>query len=274
MTSAWIRRDGATSGLAHRATGALYGGGADVSAPRGARGPFAVLRRAKNVKNANDAERNALLDDAERIETWCANLVLGAIVLEAAVWISPLCPFLFKLGNFVSDAAVAIGIYGEMRFGHVAGDILKILLAEAVERAANAELETEKLKGQFAWRALSNETGQKLVSALSAYNGSATIEYISNDPEALYFAFALKKAFSDAGWPVSMMGRTIPNFLAFGLFVADVNAPQRDIVRAAFKISDIELSSIGSIPAHGMSMGNRIPGSVTIFVGSKKPEFV
>jgi hypothetical protein len=166
------------------------------------RGPLAVLRRAKNVKNANDVERNALLEDAERMETWCANLVLGAIVLEAVVWISPLCPFLFKLGNFVADAAVAIGIYGEVRFGHVAGDILKMRLAEAIERAANAELETERLKAQFAWRSISSEIGQKVVSALSAYNGAATIEYISNDPEAapLYSLVENWQKFDRGSW--------------------------------------------------------------------------
>ena len=102
-----------------------------ASTAHSGRGPFAVLRRAKSIKSAGEAEREALLEDADRLETWAAYLVLGAIVLEAIVWASPLCPFLFKLGNFIADAAVAIGVYGEMRFGHVVGDILRVRLAEA-----------------------------------------------------------------------------------------------------------------------------------------------
>jgi hypothetical protein len=107
------------------------------------RGPFAVLRRAKSVKNASEIERDTLLDDAERIETCAAWLVLGAIVLEAVVWMSPLSPSLFRLGNFTADAAVALGIYGEMRFGHVVADILKIRLVEALSNADAAHMRAD-----------------------------------------------------------------------------------------------------------------------------------
>jgi len=153
------------------------------------RGPFAVLRRAKNVKNASEEERNVLLEDAERIEGWCAWLVLSAIVLEVVVWISPLCPFLFKVGNALSDGAVAIGIYGEMRFGQIAGNILKIMLAEAVERAAKAELETVRLQAQIAPRVLTEEQ----IAALSSLKGQAVSANVTwtLDLEASIFASQL-----------------------------------------------------------------------------------
>jgi hypothetical protein len=175
-----------------------------ASAAQSGRGVLAVLRRAKSVKNASDVERDALFNDAERIETWCANTVLGAIVLEAVVWISPLGPFLFKLGNFVADAAVAIGIYGEVRFGHVAGNILKIRLAEANERASAANLLAERLRTEASWRTLTVAQRNCIAQSLSA-NGEPAglrIALLANDPESYFFAQQIATAFRDAGWNV------------------------------------------------------------------------
>lgn len=222
------------------------------------RGPFAVLRRAKNVKNASDLEQDALIDDAERIETWCANLVLGAIVLEAAVWISPLSPFLFRLGNFVADAAVAIGIYGEVRFGHVAGGILKMRLASAVERAANAELETERLRAQFSWRRLSSEQIEKFLAVLTDKPKlSIRIEYVGADPESNTFAHEIGGLFKKAGWKVGYTSASYPGAVTFGLCVPLYAPPNLDacgIARMAFSAASIEYLG-GNTPKWFMGAG-------------------
>lgn len=180
-------------------------------------GPFAVLRRAKNVKNASEVERNALRDDAERIETWSVNLVLGAIVLEAIVWISPLCPFLFKLGNFLADAAVALGIYGEVRFGHVAGTVLKIQLAEATERASKADekaaaanLEVARLQVQMAPRVLTEEQIASL-SSLKGQEGIAANVTWALDLEASTFAWQIVNALMAAGVTVKIFDPRLGN---------------------------------------------------------------
>ena len=55
------------------------------------------------------------------------------------VSLSSILTGLTGIGNTLADAAVAIGVLGELRFGNVAGAVLKIKLADAVERAANAE---------------------------------------------------------------------------------------------------------------------------------------
>ena len=237
--------------------------------------PFAVLRRAKNVKNATDAERSALLGDAERIETWCARLVLGAIVLEAVVWIAPLYPFLFKLGNFIADAAVAIGIYGEVRFGHVAGDILKMRLAEAVEHAANAELETEKLRAQFSWRRLSAEQISKFLDALAdKARLSIHITYAGDDPEANTFAREIGALFKKSGWKVGFTSASYAGEVAFGLRLPLYAPPNLDacgIARIALSAASIEFSGA---EAPGWFMGNGSGDSVTspcanLYVGPK-----
>jgi len=99
--------------------------------------------------------------------------VLAAITLEAVVWVAPLSPLIFKFGNFGVDAAVALGIYGEMRFGHVVSDILKIRLseaneraAEALQKAAEADLARVKLETKVAPRRLSLEATLTLFDEL------------------------------------------------------------------------------------------------------------
>jgi hypothetical protein len=99
-----------------------------------------VLRRAKNVRSALETERDALLEDAERLENWCVWLVFAGIALEAVIAAAPLIvslsSILTGIGNTLADAAVAIGVLGELRFGNVAGAVLKIKLGDAIERAA------------------------------------------------------------------------------------------------------------------------------------------
>jgi hypothetical protein len=168
-----------------------------------------VLRRAKTVKNANETERTALLGDAERLETWAAYLVLGAIVLEAVVWASPLCPFLFKFGNFIADAAVAIGIYGEMRFGHVVADILKILLTESID--ARAELE-KKL-----WPRMLDQEQWDFVQTLKGKFPIVAIAHEA-DTETRHFAGTIRDAFFAAGIPVAMYQRS-PEVHSFGTLI-------------------------------------------------------
>lgn len=239
------------------------------------RGPFAVLRRAKNIKNASDAERSALLEDAERLESWFAWLVLFAIVLEVVVWISPLCPLLFKVGNALSDAAVAIGILGEMRFGQVVGNILKIVLAEAVERAANAELETEKLRAQFSWRRLSAEQIEKFSAALADKPQlSIHITYVGDDPETNTFAREIGSLFKKSGWKVGFTSASYAGEVAFGLRLPLYAPPNLDacgIARVALNAASIEYT--GAQPPKwfmGNGSGDSTPSPCAhLYVGPK-----
>jgi hypothetical protein len=248
------------------------------TAQRG-RGPFAVLRRAKNIKNASEEERSALLEDAERIESWCAWLVLFAIVLEVVVWISPLCPFLFKAGNALSDGAVAIGILGEMRFGQVVGNILKIVLAEAVERAANAELETEKLRARFSWRRLSAKQSAAVSKVLASEPPhSLRITYPGNDPEANTFAREIGLAFSKNGWKVGFVAHSSSQEVVFGLRIPTTVYPLRPDVAILCNLVQKAISQAGieytyhPFAITGMSMGSGVATDwpcPIMYVGSK-----
>jgi hypothetical protein len=236
---------------------------------------LAVLRRAKNVKNASDAERNALLEDAEHLESWSAWLVLYAIVLEVVVWISPLCPLFFKIGNALSDGAVAIGILGEMRFGQIAGNILKIVLAEAVERAANAELETERLRAQFSWRRLAAEQIEKFLAVLADKpKFSIRIEYVGNDPDSNTFAHEIGGLFKKSGWKVAYTSASYPGEVTFGLCVPVYAPPDLDacaLVRMALSAASVGFLG-GSAPTWFMGSGAGDPVTsplAHLYVGPK-----
>jgi len=245
--------------------------------------PFPVWRLKSGVKNATNIQLEMAEESCELWGWTCAGILIAGLIVECflAGFDPPHASFWGRWGGLLADCLVVIGVAGEIQFARMGsrrqGELtrrVKKQLGEANERAATAELTAENLKAQFAWRSISDEVGQKLVSALSAYNGAVTIEYVSNDPEAQYFALALKHVFSSAEWQVGMMSQTIPSRLVFGLFVPDVNGPQRDVVRAAFGIAGIEFSD-ETIPPTGtiIGMGNRIPDSVVIFVGSKRPKF-
>jgi hypothetical protein len=241
-----------------------------------------VLRRAKTVKNASESERDALLDDAETLETWAAYLVLGAIVLEAVVWASPLCPFLFKLGNFVSDAAVAVGVYAEMRFGHVVADILKIRLADAVlqageakERAAKAELRIEELRTQTRPRVF-NFNRAAMITALDG-RPKVPIEILFDEDEsdAAALASAIYGAFRSASWRATIPAPIPPDPPApAGLEVAYASGPKHFIqgmqawgLSVVKRESDNILESLEAVQhALAISTGQGISGAENDFV--------
>jgi hypothetical protein len=241
-----------------------------ATAAQKGRGPLAVLRRAKNVKNASETERNALLEDAEHLESWCAWLVLYAILFEVVVWIAPLCPLLFKMGNALSDGAVALGILGEMRFGQVAGNILKIMLAEAVERAAQADLARAKLEAKFAYRHLTKDQYE----ALQTLKGAAPTVCITtvDNLEAKQFGQEIAHALRSVGIDVIIGMPRIGNAWP-GIHVA-MPPPLRADLRdepfvKAFRLAGL---SVGCSERPGRSSLNLVdlpPGTPVIMVGEK-----
>jgi hypothetical protein len=181
------------------------------------------------------------------------------------------------MGNAISDAAVALGILGEMRFGQVAGNILKIMLAEAVERAANAELETERLRAQFAWRRLSSEQIEKFLAVLADKpKFSIRIEYVGTDPESNTFAREIGGLFKKSGWKVVYVSASYGGSVTFGLCVPVYAPPNVDacgITRMAFSAASIEYRG-GDAPRWfmGTSAGDTIEvGSpcAHLYVGPK-----
>jgi hypothetical protein len=223
------------------------------------RGPLAVLRRAKNIKNASEPDRAALRDNAERLENWAARLVLAAIVLEAVVWASPLNPCLFKFGNFLADAAVAIGIYGEMRFGHVVADVLKISLAESID--ARAELETKL------WPRMLDQEQWDFVQGLKGKFPMIAIAF-ETDSETRWFASQIRDAFFSAGIAVAMYERAA-EVHSFGTFIFEPKG--FDGARAKTVEPLVELFGMMELTGT-LAIITEVPTDILLAMGSTRPE--
>jgi hypothetical protein len=142
----------------------------------------------------------------------------------------------YLLGN----AAIAIGVYGEIRFGHIAGDILKLKLAEAIdhvgileiaragaeeraaqakERTANLEAraaESEKQAHEMGLKAVETELKMQRLSSPRVPNQEKFLKALAGKPrpskiDVMYsmdgsdcaiLAAWTAKLLRDARWPV------------------------------------------------------------------------
>jgi hypothetical protein len=102
--------------------------------------------------------------------------------------------FCFLKLSAVADAGVAVGIVGEVMLGMwnnriqtelrkrsnaSLSDAVK-LASEANERAAKADLETERLRAQLAWREISPEQEALLKHSLSKFPGASVISRVTS----------------------------------------------------------------------------------------------
>ncbi len=131
-----------------------------------------------------------------------------------------------------ADALVALGVWAEVHFGRKASDAQKekqLISAEriaelneraaqlefesgfaeervahALERAANAERDTEKLRAATAWRGLSQAEHEGLALALRNSGPGASVRFcvLSDDQESLNFAQLISIPLKAAGWAV------------------------------------------------------------------------
>src|ERR1700730_17440080 len=77
-----------------------------------------------------------------------------------------------------------------IKAGETAGSAL-VRAAELEKEAANAKLETERLKATVAWRSISPEIAASLEKILSETPGSVNLRYTDGDPEALFLAIQI-----------------------------------------------------------------------------------
>jgi CRISPR/Cas system CMR-associated protein Cmr1 (group 7 of RAMP superfamily) len=148
-------------------------------------------------------------------------------------------------------------------------------IAAANERAAKLEKEAEEARLKTAtiqsiveWRSLSKDQIDKLRNALSSKPSSVRLTYVSNDPEALYFAIKLSERFTN--WKVSSGARTYSGTLVFGIRIVGSVESDVNLGREAFRDAEIPFST-DSIPGSSVEFGSvdqAVP-NVEIIIGSK-----
>lgn len=152
-------------------------------------------------------------------------------------------------------------------------------LAGAIERAANAELETEKLRKNLSWRRLSKSEKEILLSDLSKACGPVLIVYGMGDFESESYALQFAAIFTLAKWAPVMRAVQF-DWLAFGLRAPPLegdpmNQPAKTL-RAALTAAGMEFEN-DSLPYSGMARtknmtaGRRFAENpAELFVGPKE----
>ncbi len=153
------------------------------------RNSFPAWRLPKGTINAADGQLDEASSSCERWQWGCAGLVVAAVLAELAIAgiHPPYDSLLNKLGTTLADAAIALGIVGEVLFGRMDARIQTELrnrsnkrlafvtqsAAEANVRAATADLARAELEAQFKPRMLNQRQWdliQSLKGKLSAVN--------------------------------------------------------------------------------------------------------
>lgn len=162
--------------------------------------------------NATENQLESASSSCERWGIWCGALVVAAVIAELVIaWIEP--PYnTFLVDSAIADAAIALGIVGEVAFGMRDGRIQTELrkrsneklgaaekaASEAGQRAAEASLELARIKAP---RSFSAEAVDRIVAKLLAFSGTQfDIGTIQGDPEVFRFQDQLEAALARAGW--------------------------------------------------------------------------
>ena len=142
---------------------------------------------------------------------------------------------------------------------------------EAKARAAQASLETEKLKQTLAWRILSTETASQLQKVLATKPGSVNLRYIDGDPESLYLAIQFSEILKRAKWSVGAGALKMPS-LVFGILLPDADSVDARALREAFTNAKVSFSPDKLQPQTTVGFAiSTIPNAPMLLVGSKKP---
>ncbi|MBR1204514.1 MULTISPECIES: hypothetical protein [unclassified Bradyrhizobium] len=142
--------------------------------------------------------------------------------------------------------------------------------AAALEKeAANARLETERLKQAVTWRTLPIDVAEKLEAELSKAPGSVNLRYTDGDPEALYLAIQIGNILGKAKWQVAPGAVKPSGMIMFGISIADV--PGAKSLRAAFTAANVPYSN-DVLQQSGVAFNiATIQGAPVLMIGSKQP---
>lgn len=200
----------------------------------------------------------------------------------------PMADSLFALSNLVlivGAALVLAGTIGSIKLAAVRERFADIRISEnerataqANERAAdsekeaaNARLDTEKLKAVVAWRTLSEAQATEFGKVLAAKPGSVNLRWTDGDPEALFFAIQISQILQRAHWQVAPGAFKPANRILFGIVLPPEAGSDTQILREAFTAAKIGVSLV-PFPQDGASFNvSTIPGAPFLMIGSRLP---
>ena len=145
-------------------------------------------------------------------------------------------------------------------------------IAIANKDAAEARLETARLQHAVAWRNLSPTMVSRLLDILKSHApGTVNIQYVSGDPETLFFASQILNVFEGAHWQVAASSVNITNVLVFDVSIIDNPSPQTNLLRDAFTRAGIRFFAGQRPGSSWQSSGAEAPGAPTVLIGPRTP---
>jgi hypothetical protein len=205
--------------------------------------------RKNGVINATDAELDGAQRFCEQVAIASTVLVFVGLVFEVLIAIKhpSFDSCLERWGSVIADALVAVGVLGELlpsmlvrgyntEVKRRSDDKLSEAnrrAGEASERAADAELATEKLKEATSWRTLTNMETEAISQALKASSPAASVRFtlLANDPESLYFAGQIATAFENAEWNVGYRFESYSHEILSGILLPEPSVSWLDEIR-------------------------------------------
>jgi hypothetical protein len=244
------------------------------------RNSFPAWRLPNGTMNASDANLERASSSCGTWEWGCAAVVVAAIIAEFVIaYIHP--PYdsvLNRLGTVAADAAIAIGIVGEVIFGRLDARIQTELrnrsnkqLADAIKTAGEANERAAQLEKFNSWRRISRKQHDAMVSALRGIAPSLDvfIEYQNGDTEAFSLAIALAQIFREAGAAEPHGGPNMQLGIFFGVLVTVHPTVSSEVVSNAFLAGDIGFSIQ---PYNPIALPKKQPPpNLTIFIAAKPP---
>jgi hypothetical protein len=246
--------------------------------------------------------RDRLESSIDRLGLWMiafTAIVAGGLFIELEdpflkAWNT--CDWLPLMGS-IGSVLVAVGVAGELFVEYRAHrrenalravnavlenqsqeklKLADVRIADAERRTAEASLETEKLKAQFAWRHLPIDKMSKLIFDLRSRTGSIWIEYMNGDPESLNFARQFIVLFRIGGWSVGLRGCTGLDLL-FGVIIPGpeegIASDLTTFISEAFARNGYGFN-VAAIPRWASAVNSMPPPpepSARMFIGPKQP---
>ena len=219
------------------------------------------------------------------LDAWnSAQIVFLSIAAAAAILVGVSQFVIIKLQKFA-----AIGAEGEFKkykltvegqvadakkegieAGKTAGNAL-VRAAELEKEAANARLETEKIKAVVTWRTISASNTAELERVLAAKPGSVNLRWQDGDPEALFLAIQISQILGRAKWKIAPGSFKPANSILFGVVVPPESGTDADTLREALAAAHIAYSSV-PVSQEGASFNvSTIEGAPFLMIGSRLP---
>ena len=139
------------------------------------------------------------------------------------------------------------------------------------KEAANARLETEKIKKSVAWRVIPPDSVSVFEKVLSAKPGAVNLRYTDGDPEALFLAIQISQILTKAHWKIASGAVKFSNAIVFGIGLPDASGADAQTLLDAFLAAKVQVSP-DALPDIIMSVSSStIEGAPRLVIGSKTP---